>query len=410
MMLLSRTLGRTIAVTAAFLVLASSGGRSQVCESLQYYNPSGAEHVYTSALPTVWWGLRVSPTLPFAATVDSALIGFGIQKNNTAFIYDTLEVRVLRDTLPMIQILDSYVAGIPATGGQVPDTYWVVEFDFTPPMATIPAGRSFWIAWRLRGPAVDVARILMRKPAANPSRSVVINPNGTTQTVTQFLASSTFQDSVDLYAEAHVCYPGAPPVELVSFRARWENEQGVLEWNTATETNNLGFEVQRLADRSRDGRFAVWQRLGFVPGSGTSTSERTYRFVDAQPRVVMDEHGIVRYRLCQVDYDGTVTHSPVAELHVPFTAGGCTLEAVRPNPLRRADGIGRTVFTLASPRHVRIDLYDVLGRHVGLLCEGDFPAGVHEAAIDPKTLAPGSYLVVLAVDDARLSRRVCIPD
>jgi hypothetical protein len=51
-------------------------------------------------------------------------VAFGIQKNNTALLYDTLEVRILKDTLPVMQVLDHYVSGILAgTGGQIPDDY-----------------------------------------------------------------------------------------------------------------------------------------------------------------------------------------------------------------------------------------------------------------------------------------------
>jgi len=399
-------------ILLSFIIASTAVSRAQTqCETLKYFNEFGQDHVHTMSLPTVWWGVLMSPTRPFTATVDSAYVAFGIQKNNTTLLHDTLEVRILKDTLPVVQVLDNYVSGIIAgTGGQIPDAYWIVELDFTLPLANVPAGKNFWLSWRLRGPAADMARIIMKKPASAPSRSVVIKPNGSTETVTQYLASPTFTDSVDLGAETHVCYPGAPPVELSSFKAVWRSEKGILEWTTATETNNFGFEVERLADASADGAYKIWQRIGFVAGHGNSTREQRYTFVDEHPRIVMDADGIVRYRLRQIDFDGIAVHTHVAELRIPATAGGFSHAQSRPNPLYRSAGSARLGFSLVAPARIRIELLDLLGRPVRLLCEGDYRAGEHETVIEAAGLSPGGYFAVLSSGNLRLTRRLSIPD
>ena len=64
------------------------------------------------------------------------------------------------------------------------------------------------------------------------------------------------------------------PVELTSFTAQAKSKGVVLQWTTATETNNHGFEIERSADGEN------FYRVGFVQGSGTTTKIQSYSFTD----------------------------------------------------------------------------------------------------------------------------------
>ena len=55
---------------------------------------------------------------------------------------------------------------------------------------------------------------------------------------------------------------GGTPVELISFTATVVEGNVQLNWTTATETNNQGFEVLR-ANRNEN----LWQTIGFIPGT-----------------------------------------------------------------------------------------------------------------------------------------------
>ena len=82
------------------------------------------------------------------------------------------------------------------------------------------------------------------------------------------------------------------------------------------------------------------------------------------------------------------------------------LEAVRPNPFR-----GRTVVGYAVPEtgHVRLAVYDLLGREVAVLADELRPAGRHEAALDGRGLASGTYVVVLVGEGgARATRKLTL--
>ncbi len=64
------------------------------------------------------------------------------------------------------------------------------------------------------------------------------------------------------------------PVELTSFVANIYGKNVVLNWSTATETNNSGFEVERKSASSN------WTKVGFVAGFGTTSEIQHYSFIE----------------------------------------------------------------------------------------------------------------------------------
>lgn len=84
------------------------------------------------------------------------------------------------------------------------------------------------------------------------------------------------------------------PVELMSFDAKNVNGKVIVDWATATETNNNYFTIER----SIDGVNA--EIIGVVKGAGNSNILLNYQFEDQQPLT-----GTVYYRIKQTDFDGT---------------------------------------------------------------------------------------------------------
>lgn len=110
------------------------------------------------------------------------------------------------------------------------------------------------------------------------------------------------------------------PVELVSFEATYADGQVILQWTTATESNNFGFEIERSHGRE------TFKKIGFVEGTGTTTVPKTYMFVDRDIR-----NGLYSYRLKQVDFDGAFNYSPELEVVVK-PPSSYRLEQNYPNP------------------------------------------------------------------------------
>lgn len=90
------------------------------------------------------------------------------------------------------------------------------------------------------------------------------------------------------------------PIKLINFKAVIKNGVVSLMWATATEKENIGFDVERSADNRN------WSALSFVPGNGTTTEQHDYTFTDKTPLA-----GINYYRLRQNDSDGKFEYSPM---------------------------------------------------------------------------------------------------
>ncbi|HYE96905.1 MAG TPA: T9SS type A sorting domain-containing protein [Rubricoccaceae bacterium] len=167
------------------------------------------------------------------------------------------------------------------------------------------------------------------------------------------------------------------PVELVRFDATTSGRDVTLAWETASETNNAGFEVQML-------RGDAWTVLAFVEGHGTTTEAQAYAYT-AQGLLP----GTHSFRLRQVDFDGAFAYSPEVEATVGVPGSHLLTEAY-PNPFNP-----QATFTLsvAQGQHVRVALYDALGREVAVLFDGEVEADQARAfTIDGSGLPSGLYV------------------
>lgn len=104
--------------------------------------------------------------------------------------------------------------------------------------------------------------------------------------------------------------PIALPTEPIHFEGNNDERQIVLNWSTATESNNQGFEIQRATgDQLQMGN---WTSIGYVEGNGNSQQQIDYSFVDQYP-----ESETNYYRLKQYDYDGSFVHTLVISVRLP---------------------------------------------------------------------------------------------
>jgi len=169
----------------------------------------------------------------------------------------------------------------------------------------------------------------------------------------------------------------AVPVELTSFTANVSNGSVVLNWSTSTETNNSGFEILRSAQNEND-----WQKIGFVPGFGTTTEPKSYSYNDETVT-----SGKYYYKLKQIDYDGSHSFSDVAEVDISLPTV-FALEQNYPNPFNPSTSIQ---FSLPVDANVTIVVYNLVGEKVADVVSGDFSAGQHNVNFDASSLTSGVY-------------------
>ena len=168
-------------------------------------------------------------------------------------------------------------------------------------------------------------------------------------------------------------------VQLTSLTATVAKGNSVfLQWNTATEEDNLGFEVQRLAQNAEE-----WVVLVFLEGARTSGTPHSYSYQDKglQP-------GSYSYRLRQVRGDGSSAYTWAMSVEVTVPSQ-FSLAQNYPNPFNPSTTLE---YDLPRETHVQLVVYDNLGREIRTLTDEVQPAGYYKVVFDASDLASGMYL------------------
>ncbi len=175
------------------------------------------------------------------------------------------------------------------------------------------------------------------------------------------------------------------PVELTSFSASVSESKVLLKWQTQTETNNYGFDVERSTT-------SYWQRIGFVRGKGTIVRPQAYEFRDDLSEITPGAF-YVRYRLKQIDTDGAIEYSQVISIALALPTEA-QLEQNYPNPFNPTTNIS---YTVPDSDVVTLKIYDMLGREVRTLVHGLQPAGTHSVHFSESRIASGTYFYTLQI-------------
>jgi hypothetical protein len=161
------------------------------------------------------------------------------------------------------------------------------------------------------------------------------------------------------------------PVELLSFTATaQDNRTNLLTWQTASEENNEGFDIERSADGKN------WETLGFVKGNGTTVEVFNYNFIDKNPI-----NGINYYRLKQMDFDGQFEYSKIVNVNLFSTNNAIT---IYPNPVRDE-------LTVTNTENIEnVVIYNALGQVVK-----QFAVNAEQLQINVSDLQEGIYTLRL---------------
>ena len=198
---------------------------------------------------------------------------------------------------------------------------------------------------------------------ANYVRIFSTNSGGTTTSTVPITSFSPFIVANDV----------ALGVELRNFYAQLlPNNQVNLTWQTASEKNNQGFEIERSTDANS------WTKIGFVRGHGSTNAEQKYNFTDQGPL------SINYYRLRQMDFDGNETISKTLSINVK----GKWTTKIFPNPVTN-----HVTIDLGEIDNAAIRLVDVLGKEI-VAKQGQ--SG--QSSFDVSLLSAGIYFVEIKVN------------
>ncbi len=204
--------------------------------------------------------------------------------------------------------------------------------------------------------------------------------------------SFTFPTGVSLpSAILTMYYDNVIPIELSSFTASiLKKEKAVqLNWITSTETNNSGFEIQKQIGSALSA-ISNWEKIGSVPGFGTTTEPKSYSYTDENLTT-----GTYKYRLKQIDFDGTFTYSKEIEVDADFISKEFMLYQNYPNPFNPTTTIK---FALPEAANVTLTIYNTLGQKVSELVNSKLEAGNYGYQWDAKDEATGIYIYELRTE------------
>jgi hypothetical protein len=214
------------------------------------------------------------------------------------------------------------------------------------------------------------------------------------------------------------------PVELLSFTSSTVDNDITLRWTTATEINNLGFEIEREQVFSPQSSVnnGEWQTIGFIPGHGTTSEKQSYSFKDENLI-----SGKYQYRLKQIDFDGSFEYSNTIEVEITAPLE-FSLEQNYPNPFNpttkirytipsvilsssKDDKDGVTLRRAQSDIKVSLKVYDVLGNEVATLVNEPQQPGTYEVAFNVGqaiNLSSGVYYYQLKTGEFVQTRKMLL--
>lgn len=196
----------------------------------------------------------------------------------------------------------------------------------------------------------------------------------------------------------------AVPVELTIFSAEIKDNNVKLDWKTASEINNSGFEIEKR--QTANGKsFDNWVQIGFVEGNGTTANQSSYTFNDINPSA-----GKYSYRLKQIDFDGSFSYSN--ELEIEITSPEIfELSQNYPNPFNPSTKIKYTIPSNLNGGMsvISLRIFDILGNEIAALVNKEQPAGFYEVEFSASSGLPsGLYIYRLSVNGISLTQKMML--
>jgi|SRR6185312_11534433 len=167
------------------------------------------------------------------------------------------------------------------------------------------------------------------------------------------------------------------PITLLTFNAVRSQNVVLLNWSTATETNNKEFTIERTTDKEN------WMTVATVKGAGNSSKVLYYNATDENPA-----DGISYYRLKQTDYDGAFTYSAVVAVE-----GDPLIPALymSPNPATNRATLN---FQSATAGNATVTIHDCTGREISTITIST-TEGLNTYLLDVSKYSNGVYFITL---------------
>ena len=214
--------------------------------------------------------------------------------------------------------------------------------------------------------------------------------NGLTTETVVFIGDESTQIFVDSPTDLEDLIGDNLPVELVSFEATAKEEFIQLDWESATEINFSGYELQRSLDGDN------FKAISWISGNGIPNQINVYRYKDED--IVFNQN--LYYRLKQVDLDGTYEYSDVRVATI--RKDGIQLTSITPNP---TEGQSKLWIEASLESQATIEVFSTTGQLV-ISRKENILKGLNSFNLDLSLLPGGVYMVIVQQGRERYTNKV----
>ena len=279
-------------------------------------------------------------------------------------------------------------------GGTGGNTYYTTNGGDTWSPAVTPPGNTVWGIHISPSPVYGSVAL-----TACASSYVYLSTDGGMNWIQQPRFSISTMDDVYMTDAANAWFvgnsglilnyyePANIPVELASFTVSISGSDVTLNWITASEINNSGFEIERRKFDEESATLTDWTKISFVEGRGTTTEISSYSYIDKNP-----ERGIYNYRIKQIDFDGTFKYYNLNESVNVSQPSNFELMQNYPNPFNPVTNIQ---YQIAEKQLVTLKIYDVIGNEIAVLINEVKDAGTYNVEFNADRFSSGVYYYTL---------------
>lgn len=192
------------------------------------------------------------------------------------------------------------------------------------------------------------------------------------------------------YFDGIICNLSPFPVELVSFDIENVKNMNVLSWQTASESNNDRFEIER----SQDGKH--FKSIGEVKGKGKHNIVQQYKFIDYKP-----ENSINYYRLKQIDFDGKIDYSKISSVNNSDII--IKMSEFYPNPTKLR--LVNLDYTSLKDNEIIVSVFDLSGKLI-IKQNKSLHKGSNLLSLDFSFVSQGMYIIKIEIDKNFLYKKI----
>jgi hypothetical protein len=185
------------------------------------------------------------------------------------------------------------------------------------------------------------------------------------------------------------------PVELINFTATAINSEYIhLDWATALEINNDGFELQHSTDAQN------WTNIAWINGNDNSTTTKFYSHNDMQ----VAQNITYYYRLKQIDNDGQFEYSNIVNATLTGSNSSFNVLEFVPNPT-----VDMTTLLISSgvSQDIKVVIYNSIGQEVQT-GNHTLNIGMNQITFDVNLLAAGTYMATVNSGNEVRTKRLVI--